>query len=385
MPGLSRFTVLDLTQARSGPACVRQLADWGARVIKIEPPGGAQDFAPPLDPDFQNLHRSKRSMTLNLKSPDGGRILRELMLRADVLVENFRPEVKHRLGFDYDQARRINPRLVYASISGFGQDGPYRDRPGVDQIAQGMGGLMSITGEPGRGPMRAGMAVTDMAAGLFASLGILTALLEREESGEGQWVRTSLLESQIFMLDFQAARWLMAGVCAGQEGNHHPTATPMGCFKTKDGYINLAPMPAMWREFCAILGIDDYAQDPDFATNQKRCQNREKLNAAIEAITLQRDSAAWIALFNDAGIPCGPVYNIEQVFADAQVRHLGIAQTVMSDTLGPIKVNGQPITMSRTHSTLSAAVPCGHNTNEILVDLGYSDAEIAGLRESGVV
>jgi formyl-CoA transferase len=383
---LSRFKVLDLTLARSGPACVRQLADWGASVIRIEPPGGGQDFADRHHPDFQNLHRNKRCLSLNLKSEQGLQLFKELVRRADVLVENFRPDVKHRLGFDYDSMRLVNPRLIYTSISGFGQDGPYRDRPGVDQIAQGMGGLMSVTGEPGRGPLRAGIAVSDMAAGLLAALGTLTALLERESSGEGQWVRTSLLEAQIFMLDFQAARWLMGGQKAVQEGNHHPTASPMGCFKAKDGYINLAPMPAMWPEFCAILGMDEIAHQPDFATNEKRCQNRGRITKMIEGALAQRDCVSWIEIFNKAGIPCGPVYSIEQVFEDEQVRHLGVAQTVDSSTLGRIRLNGQPITMSRSKSPLlSAAAEAGGNTHEILAELGYSDVEIENFRKGDIV
>ena len=255
---LDDVTVLDLTRVRAGPTCVRQFADWGAKVIKIEMPeeGGAAtqtDFSARHEPDFQNLHRNKRSMTLNLKSADGAAMLRRMVERADIIVENYRPDVKTRLGIDYEALSRVNPRLIYASISGFGQDGPYSERPGVDQIAQGMSGLMSVTGEPGRGPMRVGTALADLSAGVFAAMGILVALHERERSGRGQWVQTSLLQAQIFMLDFQAARYLVSGEVAGQAGNNHPTGVPTGVFRTKDGYVNIAPTPVMWRRFCKAI------------------------------------------------------------------------------------------------------------------------------------
>ncbi|MBM3487848.1 MAG: CoA transferase [Alphaproteobacteria bacterium] len=382
---LQRFTVLDLTRVRSGPTCVRQLADWGANVIKIEMPeagegGNPADFAARHDPDFQNLHRNKRSITLNLKSPRGIEVMKRLVERADVLVENYRPDVKTRLGIDYDALKTVNPRLVYTSISGFGQDGPYVDRPGVDQIAQGLGGLMSITGEPGRGPMRVGIPIADLTAGLFAAIGTLTALLERERSGVGQWVHTSLLEAQIFMLDFQAARWLMNQDLPAQVGNDHPTGVPTGRFKTKDGYINIAPTPAMWKRFCTAMKLDIF-DHPDFATPLARRENRARINEIIEAITVARTSADWIDVLNEAGIPCGPIYSIDQTFADPQVRHLGIARTVTSAALGPITINGQPVTLSRTGSSLAVAAPeMGEHSDQILAWLGYSPADIATLR-----
>src|ERR1700704_5417635 len=258
---LERFTVLDLTRVRSGPTCVRQLADWGANVIKIElppEPGGGDPLGGPREgSDFQNLHRNKRSMTLNLKAPEALAAFKRMVKKADVVVENFRPDVKRRLGIDYPQLRKINPKLVYASISGFGQTGPYAARPGFDQIAQGMGGLMSITGSPGQGPMRVGIPIADLTAGLFCALGILVALLEREKSGKGQEVTTSLLESQIFMLDFQASRWLNAGEVPPQAGNNHPTSIPTGVFKTRDGYINVAAVGGvMWERLCRTIGAE---------------------------------------------------------------------------------------------------------------------------------
>ena len=324
---LSRFTVLDLTRVRSGPTCVRQLADWGANVIKIETPPhlekGEGPGGPRSNADFQNLHRNKRSITLDLKSKEGLAAFMRMVAKADVVVENFRPDVKDRLGIDYESLKKVNKRIVLASISGFGQDGPYRERPGFDQIAQGMGGLMSITGEPGRGPMRVGIPVADLCAGLFAALGIQTALLEREVSGEGQWVNTSLLQAQIFMLDFQAARWLQMGEVAKQAGNDHPTSIPTGVFKTADGHINIAAAgQVIWERLCKAIGAPELLDNPDFKTNSLRSKNRKAVNAALEAKTPAKTSAEWIEIFEKAGVPSGPINSIDQVFADEQVKHL---------------------------------------------------------------
>jgi crotonobetainyl-CoA:carnitine CoA-transferase CaiB-like acyl-CoA transferase len=388
---LDDLTVLDLTRVRAGPTCVRQLADWGANVIKIEMPeeGGTSsqtDFSARHEPDFQNLHRNKRSMTLNLKSAEAGAVFRRMVERADIVVENYRPDVKTRLGIDYDALSRINPRLIYASISGFGQNGPYRDRPGVDQIAQGLSGLMSVTGEPGRGPMRVGTALADLSAGVFAAMGILVALHERQRSGRGQWVETSLLQAQIFMLDFQAARYLMAGEVAGQAGNNHPTGAPTGVFRTQDGYVNVAPTPVMWRRFCKAIEREDLIEHPQYATPKDRRQHREELNELIGKITATMTTAALVERLNAAGIPCGPIYSIDQTFADPQVRHLGIAQSVRSPALGEITIVGQPFTLSRTPSRLVSAAPeFGEQTEEILAEFGYSREDIARLRESGAI
>ncbi len=388
---LSRFTVLDLTRVRAGPTAVRQLADWGAKVIKIETPpepgSGEAMGGPRHGPDFQNLHRNKRSLTLDLKSPEGVDIFRKLVGRADVLVENYRPDVKTRLGIDYAALQPLNPRLVYASISGFGQTGPYRDRPGFDQIAQGMGGLMSITGLPGQGPVRVGIPIADLSAGIFTAMGILVALLEREVSGQGQWVESSLLAAQIAMLDFQAARWLIAGEVPQQAGNDHPTSIPTGVFKTRDGHINIASAgDEIFRRLCHALDRPDLADRPDYRTGALRSQHRQALNAAIEAVTQERDSAEWIDRFNEAGVPAGPIYAIDEVFADPQVRHLGIAQTVEHHALGPIELVGQAVSLSRTPSRLNTASPDpGEHTDAILRELGYSDSDIAGLRKRRIV
>jgi crotonobetainyl-CoA:carnitine CoA-transferase CaiB-like acyl-CoA transferase len=384
---LQRFRVLDLTRVRAGPTAVRQLADFGADVIKIEAPQGAGIETARHGSDFQNLHRNKRSLTLDLKKPEGKAVFLRLVATADVVVENYRPDVKYRLGIDYDSLRAINPRLVYASVSGYGEDGPYRARPGFDQIAQGMGGLMSITGKPGEGPVRAGIAVADTTAGLYCALGILTALLEREVSGEGQWIRTSLLQAQIATLDFQAARWLMDKVVPPQMGNDHPTMVPMGVFPAQDMPINIAVSGTpMFVKLCAALGAPRLAEDPRFSGHSERLDHREALKEEIGRITREQPAAHWIDRLNDAGVPCGPIYTIDQTFADPQVRHLGIAQAVDHPILGRIELVGQPIEMSRTPAQLATASPeAGEQTGEILREAGYDVADIAALRRDGIV
>jgi formyl-CoA transferase len=385
---LARFKVIDLTRARAGPTAVRQLADWGADVLKVEgPTDGAPEVGSRHGFDFQNLHRNKRSLTLDLKDAEGREVLNRLVERADVLVENYRPDVKHRLGIDYATLRAINPRLVYASISGFGQEGPYRERPGLDQIAQGMGGLMSITGLPGQGPVRVGIAVADLTAGIFCAMGILVALLEREESGEGQWVQSSLLAAQIAMLDFQAARWLLAGEVPEQAGNNHPTAIPTGVFATADGHINIAASgPELFARFCKAINGEHLASDPAYANGRARLKNRDQLNAAIEAITRTKSSAEWIELLNQASVPCGPIYRMNEVFADPQVRHIGIARPIEHPQLGRQELVGQAVELSRTPWALRTPTPeKGEHTEAVLAELGYDAAAIARLKSRGVV
>jgi formyl-CoA transferase len=387
---LSRFRVLDLSRVRAGPTCVRQLADFGADVIKIEtPPAVDPDTmgGPRNGPDFQNLHRNKRSITLNLKDKEGVAIFMKLVKTADVVVENYRPDVKFRLGIDYESLKKVNPRIILASISGFGQDGPYRDRPGFDQIAQGMGGFMSITGLPGQGPVRAGTAIADISAGLYAALGILTALLERERSGEGQWVQSNLLMSQIALLDFQAARYLMNGEVPGQAGNDHPTSMPTSAYKTKDGYMNIAATgEPMWRRVCQGIGREDMLESPDFKGEQNRSKNRVALNAEINKALASRTTAEWIEILTRSEVPCGPIYTIDKMFEDPQVRHIGAAVSVKSPKLGEIRIVDQAVKLSRTPASIATAPPeLGEHTAEVLEELGYSAAAIEELRKKKVV
>ena len=385
---LSHFKVLDLTRARAGPTAARQLADFGADVIKIETPGDKEygDLGTRQGPDFQNLHRNKRGITLNLKSSEGLEIFLKLVKEADVVIENYRPDVKRRLKIDYEDVRAVNPRIVYASISGFGQTGPYANRPGLDQIAQGMGGHMSVTGPPGSGPWRSGTAISDLSAGLLAATGVLAALLERDKSGEGQWLHTSLLEAQIFLMDFQAARWLMSREVPPQVGNNHPTNVPMGTFKTKDSHVNIAPMSAMWGRFCKAIGLETIEADPKFSAPSGRTKNRKELFEIIEAQTIKETSSYWIKRLNDAGVPCGPIYQMDEVFKDEQVKHLGIAKTVNTEKLGAIDIVGQPLHLERTKSSLVAGSPAlGQHTEEVLLDIGYSVEEISDLRKREVI
>ena len=388
---LDHIKVLDLTRVRSGPTCVRQLADWGADVTKIEMPASLEADgslgAGRATADFQNLHRNKRSLTLNLKEADGRALFMRLVGKADVVVENFRPDVKNRLGVDYQALRVVNPRIILASISGFGQDGPYAKRPGFDQIAQGMGGLMSITGEAGRGPMRVGIPVADLTAGLFAAMGILTALIERSKSGEGQWLHTSLLQAQIFMLDFQAARWLVSGEVAPQVGNDHPTSIPTGLFPTADGAVNIAVSgEVIWRRFAEAMGHPEWIADERYADQYKRKENRDALNAAIAQVTKTHKAADLAAVLTDAGVPSGPANRIDEVFADPQVKHLGIATDTDTLPFGPTQLVGQPFALTRTPTRMAAHPPDrGEHTDEILSDIGLSADEIAGLRQRQII
>ncbi|WP_418127965.1 CaiB/BaiF CoA transferase family protein [Variovorax sp. KK3] len=388
---LAAYKVLDLTRVRAGPTCIRQFADWGADVIKIETPelleqsdgwGGLRE-----GPDFQNLHRNKRSLTLNLKHPSGLAILRRLVQDADVIAENFRPDVKHRLGIDYESLSRINPRIVYASISGFGQDGPYAKRPGFDHIIQGMAGMMSMNGFPENGPTRVGIALADIGAGLYCALAVMTALLERESSGQGQWVQASLLQSMISMMDFQAARYLFNQDLPDQPGNDHPTSIPTGVYPTRDGHITIAAgEQAMWKRLCDALGADDLLNLPPYATEDARSVNRVDLNQELSGRTRQRTTAEWMAIFERGSVAAGPINRMDDVFNDAQVRHLGVAQPMHHPALGPVKVVGQPFKLSRTPSEVRHPVSDrGANTEEILETIGYTGEDIAALREEGVI
>jgi formyl-CoA transferase len=385
---LAGLRVLDLTLARAGPTCVRHLADWGADVIRIEPPGANDALGGPRDGfDFVNLHRNKRAIALDLKNPAGHAAFLRLARTADILVENMRVQVKHRLRIADEHLRPLNPRLIYASISGFGQTGPYAARGGVDQIAQGMGGLMSITGEPGRGPMRVGIPIDDLTAGNLLALGVMLALYERERTGLGRYVHTSLLEAQVFMLDFQATRWLMDGHIAGQAGNDHPVNIPMGVFPTADKPINIAASsPKLWEVFCRALGKAEWLKMPEWQTPQGRSKDRARVNAAVAEVTRTKPSEYWIARLEEVGIPCGPINNIKEVFEDPQVRHLGMAMPMRHRRRGDIQVVASAINIEGLETGVYRDVPeLGEHTDEILAEAGFTADEIRELRASGAL
>ena len=388
-PALARFRVIDLTQVRAGPTACRQLADWGADVIQVQMPEhmrgddtlGGQDGS-----DYQYTHRNKRSITLNLKEPEGIAVLKRLIAGADVVVENFRPDVKFRLGIDYETLSQDNPKLVYASISGFGQTGPLSQRPGFDQIAQGMGGLMSVTGMAEQGPMRVGIPIADLCAGIFAAQGILVALLEREASGKGQWLHTSLLESMVYMMDFQTSRWLIDGDVAKQAGNFHPTSIPTGVYKARDGYMNIAVFGSkIWERFCDILGAPEWVSDERYKDKQGRSVNRDSLNAEINRRLAEQDRRYWIERLNAGGVACGHINNLQEVFAEPQVQHLGMVKDVVSVHQGPQRLVGQPMTLERTPSSIARAAPRrGEHSEEILTELGLSTTDLARMKSTGV-
>jgi crotonobetainyl-CoA:carnitine CoA-transferase CaiB-like acyl-CoA transferase len=386
---LQRFRAIDLTQVRAGPTACRQLADWGADVVQVQMPEhmrgddtlGGQDGS-----DYQYTHRNKRSITLNLKEAEGIATLKQLIATADVVVENFRPDVKFRLGIDYETLAKDNPKLVYASISGFGQTGPYATRPGFDQIAQGMGGLMSVTGQTDSGPMRVGIPIADLCAGIFAAQGILVALLERESSGKGQWLHTSLLESMVYMMDFQTSRWLIDGEVPTQAGNFHPTSIPTGVYKARDGYMNIAVFGSkIWERFCQILGAPEWISDARYHDKPSRSVNRDSLNAEINRRLATHDRAHWVAQFNEGGVACGLINSMDAVFDEPQVQHLGMVKNVVSERLGPQRLVGQPVQLERTPSTIARAAPKrGEHTMEVLRELGLGDEDLARMKSTGV-
>ncbi len=389
---LKRFRVLDLSRVRAGPTCARMLADFGADVIRIEPPPGvdpndAMFAAKRKGGDFQNLNRNKRGLALNLKKPEGVDVLHRLVKDADVVLENWRPDVKVRLGLDYETLRRINPRVILASISGYGQDGPYAWRPGFDQVIQGMGGLMSVTGFKESGPVRAGIAVSDSATGLYTAIGIMVALLEREQSGEGQWVHASLLHSQIAMMDFQAARYLVDGDVPTQEGNDHPTSAPMGMFEAADGALNIGVSgEGQWKGFCKAIERVDWLDHPEFKLNADRVRNRREINATVQSLFQTKPVAHWVQVLNAAGIPAGPVYTVPQMFEDEQVRHLKVVGEIPAESGAPLRVITQPVVLERTPAALASAAPSvGEHSDEVLREAGYGADEIAMLREKAVI
>jgi crotonobetainyl-CoA:carnitine CoA-transferase CaiB-like acyl-CoA transferase len=384
-PALANVLVVDLTSVRSGPTCTKILGDFGAEVVRVERPGDAGRDR--VFYDQADLHRNKKSIVLNLQDPRGVEILKEIATRADVVVENYRPDVKHRLGIDYESLSRANPRLIYGSISGFGQAGPYRDRPGYDQIVQGMSGLMWLTGTADTAPLRVGIPIGDLVAGYFCAIGILVALVERQVSGRGQQVSTSLLEALAGSLSFQAVKYLNTGEVPPPVGNHHPLTAPMGVYPTRDGFMNLAVgNDEMWVRLCRALEIPELADDPRFARNPARIAHRAAMDELLVARLRRRGSVEWIERLNEAGVACGPIYKVDEVFADAQLRRAGLVHEQPHEAYGPVKVLGLPVTLSRTPPTVRtpAAVP-GADTREILLRFGYSPSAIDALADAGVI
>jgi crotonobetainyl-CoA:carnitine CoA-transferase CaiB-like acyl-CoA transferase len=391
---LSGLRVLDLTHARAGPTAVRLLSDWGAEVVKIEQVPSAASAGRSINgarrgSDEQNLHRNKQSLCLNLKDAQGLALFKRLAESADIVVENFKAEVKHRLGVDYDSLRVINPRLIYASISGFGQDGPYGERAGVDQVVQGMSGLMSITGFPDGAPTRVGVAISDTTAGMFLGQGILLALIHRERTGEGQWVHTSLLESMMCKLDFQGARYTMSGEVPGRQGNDHPTLVPMGTFAAKDGAVNIAaPTQRLWERFCEALDAQTLLTDPAYAHARDRAEKIATLKPAMEAITSQLKIAELVERLNAVGVPCGPINTVGAAFDDVQVQHLGMAKPAPHPDLGDLDLIRSPINLSASPQPARfdrAAPDPGQDSVDVLTSLGLSTEEIDELSNSGVI
>ena len=384
---LSDVTVIDLTIARAGPTAVRQLADWGANVVRVESPEGGFEAGGRSSPDYLNLHRNKRSLVIDLKHPEGRATLHRMVESADVLVENMRSAVKYKLGFDFESLSKVNPRIVLGSISGFGQDGPYGQRGGVDQIAQGWGGMMSVTGLPDHGPVRAGVAISDITAGLQLAIGILTALHERQRTGKGRWVHTSLLESMVGMLDFQAARWTVAGDNPPQEGNDHPTLGPMGMYKTRDGYINLAASGGrLWEAFCHELGVDSWLEDPRFSTVSSRRTNKTELNQLIEELLDGDTSDNWVLRLNAVGVPCGPVNTVAEVFDDPQVKYLEIAKPVEHPVSGHIEILKNATNIEGVSSDIRMPSPLkGEHSRELLIEFGFTEPEIDRLAHSEAI
>ncbi len=386
---LSGLIVLDLTLARAGPTCVRHLADWGAEIIRIEPPvdGGEDVIGRRHGSDFQNLHRNKKAIRLDLKSKEGYAVFERLVARADVVVENMRAPVKHRLKVAWEDVHKMNPRVVYGSISGFGQTGPYRERGGVDQIAQGVAGLMSITGFQESGPVRVGIPISDLTAGNLLALGIMMALFDRTRTGVGRWVHTSLLESLIFMLDLQGSRYLVKGEVAKQAGNDHPTLTPTGVFPTSDGYMNIAASSGrLWERLCDTLGHSEWKTKPEWNTVVGRTKDRAGLNGAISAITKTQSGEYWTGKFDAAGIPAGPINTIDRVFNDPQVKHVGMAAPVDSPLFGKTHYVANPLNMTGSTRDIRMCAPePGQHSDEVLAWIGMSTEEIATLRNNKVI
>jgi formyl-CoA transferase/CoA:oxalate CoA-transferase len=390
---LDDLVVVDLTRALAGPYCTMMLADLGARVIKVETPDGGDDtrgWGPPFcngeSAYFLSINRNKQSLTLNLKDPRGRDVLLRLVRRADVLVENFRPGAMDRLGLDYAAVHEIAPRVVYCSISGFGQTGAYRERAAYDLIVQGMGGIMGITGEPDGAPMRVGVAIADICAGMFAAYGILAALRVRERTGAGQWVDAAMLDGQVAWMTYMGANYFATGENPPRAGSAHLNLVPYQPFPTRDGFVNVAVgSEGLWHKFCQALELS-IAGDPRFATNADRVANRAVLLGLLVPVFARRTTAEWVERLLGAGVPAGPIYRMNEVMEDPQVRHREMVLEVEHPNAGRIRVNGVPLKFSETPGGVVSPPPVlGEHSEALLRELGCTPVEIASLRRDGVI
>ena len=395
MKALSGVRVLDLTRALAGPYCTLMLGDYGADVIKIELPGRGDDtrhWGPPyIDGEsayFLSINRNKRSLTLNLKDPAGREVFMRLTRNADVVVENFTPGVVNRLGIDYEAVKAENPRIVYSSISGFGQTGPYREKPAYDQMMQGLGGIMSLTGDPDGQPQKTGVALADIGAGMLAAYAVMTALFHRERTGEGQYIDVSMLDLQVAWLTYQAATYFATDTPPPRVGAAHPNLVPYQAFKCADGkYINVAVgNERFWQRFCKALGREDLVEMPEYAQNKDRVKNRDQLVALLQQEFDTRSTNRWVDILEEAGVPCGPINDLADVFSDPQVKARDMLLEVQHPSAGKIKQTGIPIKFSATPGSIDSPPPLlGQHSKEILLELGYSQDEVEALEQQEVI
>jgi crotonobetainyl-CoA:carnitine CoA-transferase CaiB-like acyl-CoA transferase len=394
MRPLDGIRVVDLTRFLAGPYCTQELGDFGADVIKVEPLDGDGTRYQTLRPDllgnsyfFAAANRNKRSITIDVRKEAGKEIVLRLARRADVFVENFRPGVMDRLGLGYDTLRKDNARLIYCSVTGFGGAGPYKDRPGFDQVGQGMSGFMSITGQEPTGPTRAGIALADLTCATTACRGILLALLARERTGTGQVVQVAIVDSMVALLTWSAGMYFETDTPPGVAGNHHPLSSPFGVYYAKDGPFNLAAgNERMWERLCEVLGLQKLREDPRFRTTNDRVAHRAELDPILNDAFKARTRSEWVAYLNDRGVACGPIYNLAEVFQDPQIRHQQMLVEMPHPVHGKVKLLGMPVKLSDTPGEFRLPPPLlGQHTEDILREAGYAPKAIAELRAAGVI